>query len=218
MQRQTKEYTIANSITPVAVTSSTDATPIVVTATSHGLATGDMVVIFGHTTNVAANGIFKVVKVNANSFQLTDRHSGANVAGSGAGAGASGVMAALPKILLTSDFRSASFSLHTAGSASMTLKVALSHGKLDSDADANGDAPNFGATVADTNPYTYAAIVDLEDGSTVVEGDTGIVLAGTDVNKTYEVNTNLQKYLCIFPTAWTAGSYTIKMILSTDAQ
>lgn len=218
MQRQTKEYTIANSITPKAIASSTDATPIVVTATSHGFATGDLVIISGHTTNIAANGIYKVVKVTDNTFQLTNRHTGASIAGSGAGAGASGIATPLPRIILTPDFRNASFSLQSAGTASMTLKVALSHGLLASDADSHGDTPNFGATVADTNPYTFAGIVDLEDGSTVVEGDTGIVLAAADVNKTYEVNTNLQKYLCIFPTAWTAGSYTIKMVLSTDAQ
>lgn len=53
-----------------AITGATNATPIVVTATAHGLATGDSVVISGVLGNTGANGTFVITKVNANSFSL----------------------------------------------------------------------------------------------------------------------------------------------------
>jgi hypothetical protein len=52
------------------IASSTNATPIVVTINSHGYSSGDVVHIRSHTTNTSANGIWKVTKVNDNSFSL----------------------------------------------------------------------------------------------------------------------------------------------------
>lgn len=69
--------------------SSTNATPIVVTSTSHGFANGDLVVITGHTTNTAANGVWAVAGQAANTFQLTDPITGGNSVGNGVG-GATG--------------------------------------------------------------------------------------------------------------------------------
>lgn len=66
------------------VTGATNATPIVVTATSHGFANGDIVMIFGVLGNLAANGVFKIANVGANTFELTDPDTDANVGGSGA--------------------------------------------------------------------------------------------------------------------------------------
>lgn len=65
----------------VAVTSSTNASPIVVTATGHGLSDGDAVTISGHTGNLAANGAWVVLVNDANSFTLIGSE------GSGVGAG-----------------------------------------------------------------------------------------------------------------------------------
>jgi ribosomal protein S11 len=72
-----------------AIASSTNATPIVVTATAHGFANGDIVVIGGHATNTAANGVWRIANVAANTFELTDPVSGANAVGNGVG-GATG--------------------------------------------------------------------------------------------------------------------------------
>ncbi len=70
------------------VTSSTDATPIVVTLLAgHGFLVGDSVTIAGHTTNVAANGTFVLSAVGATTVTLTGS------VGSGAGAGAGGTIA-----------------------------------------------------------------------------------------------------------------------------
>lgn len=209
MSRDFKEYTIYNAVTPVAVTSSTDATPIVVTATSHGLVTGDLVVINGHTTNIAANGIFRITKTTANAFSLQNVDTGADVAGSGAGAGASGVMAVAPKIMLVSDFRNIVLTVQTSGSFNATFKIAGSLGLLASDQTKGMDRPNFGATQSKSNPYTFLQAIDL-DTAAAVNGATGITSAGTDLQKAYEVNVNGLKYLTVIPTAWTAGVITIK--------
>lgn len=71
------------------ISSSTNATPIVVTATAHGFANGDLVFIDGHATNTAANGLWAITGVAANTFNLTDYISGANSTGNGVG-GATG--------------------------------------------------------------------------------------------------------------------------------
>src|SRR5882757_7617926 len=71
------------------ITSSTNATPIVVTATAHGFTNGDLVFIDGHVTNTAANGFWKIANVAANTFELTNPVSAANAVGNGVG-GATG--------------------------------------------------------------------------------------------------------------------------------
>lgn len=53
------------------ITGATQATPIVVTATAHGRITGDYVQIAGVGGNTAANGLFKITVINANSFSLS---------------------------------------------------------------------------------------------------------------------------------------------------
>lgn len=67
------------------ITSSTNATPIEITATAHSLATGDVVHITGHTTNTNANGIWLVTYVSSTKFTLDGS------VGNGVG-GASGTM------------------------------------------------------------------------------------------------------------------------------
>lgn len=67
-----------------AITGATNATPIVVTATAHGFANGDIVICGQVGGNLAANGVWKIANVAANTFELTDPVSGSNVVGSGA--------------------------------------------------------------------------------------------------------------------------------------
>jgi hypothetical protein len=52
------------------IVSSTNASPIVVTATAHGLAAGDKVVVASHTTNTNANGTWVIGTVAANTLSL----------------------------------------------------------------------------------------------------------------------------------------------------
>lgn len=210
MPRNSQEYTIWDAVTPVAVTSSTDATPIVVTATAHGLATGDLVMINGHTTNIAANGIFKVTRLSSSTFSLQNYNTNANVAGTGAGAGSSGVMVVAPRILLVSSFRNIILSFVSSSSLNATIKLAGSLGKPASAVSSDGDdTPNFAATQSKSNPYQYVQILNL-DTAAAVNGATGITSAGSDLNTQYEVNINALKYFCPVLTAWSAGTFTLK--------
>ena len=55
----------------VAIASSTNATPIeITTATAHGYATGDTVIIGSHLVNTAANGTWTIIKTGASTFTL----------------------------------------------------------------------------------------------------------------------------------------------------
>ena len=218
MNPQKQEVTLYDAVTPVTVTSSTDTTvtPTVVTATAHGLNTGDRVLIYGHGTNVAANGIFKVVVVTSDTFQLWDEFNGVMVIGSGAGAGSGGVMVKAPPVLLVSDFRNVILQVGTSGTATTTLKVAGSVGKPASSY-ANGpryDYPNIGATVSPANPYTFLQLINL-DTAAAINGATGIVAGGADINNQYEVNINAMKYLTVIPISWTQGVITVKALLNT---
>lgn len=70
------------------ITSSTNATPVVVTtAVAHGFTTGDLVLIGGVATGLSANGIWTITAASGSVFSLTDPITGANVVGSGVGAG-----------------------------------------------------------------------------------------------------------------------------------
>jgi hypothetical protein len=53
------------------ITGATNATPIVITATAHGLANGDVVEIQGVGGNTAANGTWTIANVTTNTFSLT---------------------------------------------------------------------------------------------------------------------------------------------------
>lgn len=57
--------------TAVNIVSSTNATPIAVTATAHGYTSGDTVTIAGHTVNTNANGTWIITVTGANTFTLT---------------------------------------------------------------------------------------------------------------------------------------------------
>ncbi len=53
------------------ITNATNASPIVVTSASHGLANGQEVTIWGVVGNGAANGVWRVANVAANTFELS---------------------------------------------------------------------------------------------------------------------------------------------------
>lgn len=217
MYPQRQEVTLYDNVTPVAVTSSTDATPVVITATAHGYVTGQRVLIFGHTTNLAANGIYKVTVLSANTFSLQDEITGANVAGTGAGAGSGGITVPAPPVLRCVDYRNIVIQLDTAGTATMTLKGVGSQGKTASfSTPPRGGYPNIGATLGPANPYFFTNLINL-DSAASIPGSTGIALTATDVNNEYEVNTNAIQYFTLIPTSWTQGSISAKALATTNA-
>jgi hypothetical protein len=66
---------------PVAVTSSTAVNPSVVTTATHGLTTGDNVVIAGHLTNTAINGGWVVTVLTTTTFSVPVLGIGSGTAG-----------------------------------------------------------------------------------------------------------------------------------------
>lgn len=67
-----------------AITAASNATPIVITSTAHGFTNADLVYVNGVTGNLAANGFWKIANAAANTFELTDPVTAANVVGSAA--------------------------------------------------------------------------------------------------------------------------------------
>lgn len=217
MYPQRQEVTLYDNVTPVAVTSSTDATPVVVTATAHGFKTGQRIFISGHSTNIVANGISVAIVLTANTFSIQDEITGANVVGSGAGSGSGGYALLAPPVIRSVDYRNIVVQLDTAGTTTATFKGLGSQGKTGSFATPpRGGYPNMGATLGPANPYFFTNLINLDSAASLA-GSTGIALVATDVNNEYEVNTNAIQYFTFIPTSWTQGSFSAKALLTTNA-
>ena len=203
--KYTLKYTILDDAKTRAIATSTDAAPIVITASAaHGLDTGDIVSIFGHTTNTNANGVWTITKVTATTFSLDDSVK------LSAGAGADGTYtSAAPKNIFCEDATTIKFSFVTDGGAdcAVTVKAAISDSE---------DCPDFAKAQSATNQYDYVDIVDLEDNASI-DGDTGLTLAGADDSRNFEVNTNNARWFTITPTAGTEGEITIKATLTCES-
>ena len=79
--------------TPIVMTSSTDVTPpVILTASAHGLETGDSVILSGHATNISVNGQHFVTFVDATHFSI-QTFAGVNVTTTGGGIGTGGIIA-----------------------------------------------------------------------------------------------------------------------------
>lgn len=96
----------------------------------------------------------------------------------------------------------------TANSASCTIKCKIAYGSV---------APNFGAAASPTNNWSYAELIELGGDDANIPGSTGIVLTGTDICKSYEVNTNGFDYMTLDVTARAAGTITAKARLYNNA-
>ena len=141
----------------ILIVSSTNATPIVVTTTTHNLSNGDLVSITGHTTNTAANGIWKVAGVAATTFQLTNPVDGTNSVGNGVG-GATGSAVVLGGASSVGHFWS-DFSAGLVGAKQTILSPTVVNG------------------VADATDTTFTAISGNSVEAIMIFQDTGV--AGT---------------------------------------
>lgn len=75
-------FRVRSANVPVAVTAATNASPIVLTSTGHSLNTGDIISVSGVVGNTAANGVFTITKLDANTFSLNgSTGNGAYVSG-----------------------------------------------------------------------------------------------------------------------------------------
>lgn len=106
-------------------------------------------------------------------------------------------------VIYCDDYTHAIVSVNTASSANCTLKFAGS---------ISATAPDFAAAQSVSNSYDFVLIKDLEDSASI-DGDTGVVLAGTDDHRLFEVNINALRYLTARLTAISAGAVTVKVRL-----
>lgn len=222
MEREYKNIVLWNNVTPVAVASSTDVSPAVVTTSApHGYSNDQRVIVFGHSTNITVNGTFRVVVLSPTTFSLVDERTGRAINGAGGGAGSGGFTMVAAAVVYMKDYRNAVLQIGTKGTATLTAKMAISLGcptppTGDVSATFEPAMPNFGGTVdAATNPYTFAQIIPL-DTATPVNGGTGIVYAGADAIQNYEVNTNAVAFLNLIITAYTQGSISAILFLTNN--
>ena len=104
--------------------------------------------------------------------------------------------------ILVADYRHLVVSI-TPTAATATVKCA---GSI-----ANAE-PNFAGAVSATNEHDFIEMVDLEDQSNIIDGDTGVVFAGAITeSRMFEVNTNGLKWLTFNTTAISAGDLTIRI-------
>lgn len=89
----------------------------------------------------------------------------------------------------------------TSGSAQLTTKFQGSTME---------EPPAWGSAKSVANHFSYLQAIDLED-SLPVDGDDGVVLAGTDVVKHYELNVNGMKWFNAIVSGWSVGAVTVKV-------
>lgn len=210
--RESIERTILNAVQPVTISSSTNATPsVVTTSANHNFVTGQRVLIQGHTTNTAINGISTVTVLSPTTFSLQDEISlASNVAANGVG-GATGFCMTAPIVEHSGSFKSVTFEIDTSGTSTMVVSAAISNGKQIADASSpRWEYPNMGATISKTNSYSFSALRKLSTDA-VTSGVVGVTLAGADINDIFECQqVNGVKYFTVYPTSWTQGVITVK--------
>lgn len=204
MEREFKNQTMLSAGKVLAIGSSTDASPIVMSITGHGFSTGNKVTVYGHTTNVAANGSWTITKVNDNSFSL----DGSSGSGAGAG-GATGITAYFVEPMLVEDFRHLLISIASdgGGTADATIKCVGS---------IKDTVPDFAATRTVSNNFEFIQMIDKQSSGSGLSGDTGVVFSGADDYRIFEVNTNGMKWLSFLPVSGTSGTYTIKSLVLNE--
>jgi len=190
-------YQVLNLWKVRAITSSTNATPIVVTAASHWFSTWDRVRINWHATNTAANGTWTVTRVDANSFSLDDSVWNWVWAWTW-------VYANSPKDIFCRDYKNVVVTIATDwwGDAAMTLKLAWYTAAI------WGSLPDVAKAQSATNMYDFIQMIDYEDNNPT-DWDTWFIVATADDYRQYMANVETLDYITVLHTAWTAGEVSV---------
>ena len=164
----------------ILVSSSTNATPIVVTTVTHNLSNGDLVSIIGHTTNTAANGVWKVAGVTGTTFQLTNPVDGTNSTGNGVG-GATGSAVVLGGVSTVGKFYS-DFVASLVGAKQSLAGITATDGVFDANdvtfTSISGNSVEAIVIFQDTGSNATSTMVALIDGHFIVTADATLT-AGT---------------------------------------
>jgi len=196
MSRDVKSYTLFDAAAPRAIASSTNTSPIEITmAGPHGYSTGDKVSINGHLVNTNANGSWPVTVISPTEISLDGS------TGNGVGV-ATGTLAIRSKVILCADFKDAilAFDSDGGGDADMTIKIVGSIQKT---------PPDFAEPKGPDNQYEFIQVMDMQN-SVAVDGDDGIVLAASDVNRLFEVNVNGLQWISLVIPEGVEGEITVK--------
>lgn len=179
---------MGSAVAGIVVSSSTNATPIVVTlAAGHGLKNGDRLAIAGVTGNTNANGEWTLSNVGATTATL--------VGSSGNGTHGGTVRAAVI-MDATPHMRGHSAALHLGGNLVGTVDIEA----YESYADFAAGANNAGATA----PVLTPSLGTASAGSTSTPAKTTITAAATNAGFAAEVK--LARYMRAVATAYTSGT------------
>ena len=203
----------------------TAATTDIITANSHGLKNGDMVVLTTTTTlpaGLATSTVYWVMEAATNTFKLSatpvvnytsgtgPRPLSVDITGTGTGTHTF-TMHDIGRNIYVEEFRHCILSLDGDSSANMTVKFQGSIGKSTT----SDDVPDFSATQTYLNQWEYINSIDLQSASAIT-GDTGVAQAGTSDHRLFELNINGLKWINAIVTAWSAGGTTIRVRLFND--
>lgn len=175
------------------ISSSTNATPIVVTSTGHGFSTGQIVTISGHLVNTAANGTWAVTVLTADTFSILA--TGVGVGGATGTATYTGSVAGGTAITTTGAspiyFSGTPYDDYyaivtitragTVGTAGIVFTVSLDAGRTTGPAIVLGTATTY--AIANTG-----LTVNFTSADTVAVGDTGRVATSAPAWGTSDVS------------------------------
>lgn len=99
------------------------------------------------------------------------------------------------------NYKTVNLTLTASGTPTGTVKFFVS----DSDT-----APDVLSAASETNPWVYAAAVDIQSGS-VIPGNTGVAFVGTGSTNLYTINVDGMRWVGAQVTSYTAGTYTVLM-------
>lgn len=109
-------------------------------------------------------------------------------------------------VLDVSNYKAVEVQVRTTGNTTATIKFAFSMSMT---------KPDFTKSPSYTNPYDFAQLSWLNNDSSFT-GANGIVLAGTDIIRIYEVNTNFIRWICPIVSGYSAGTITVETDCAND--
>ncbi len=166
-----------------AITGATNATPIVITQTSHGYTTGDIVIIFSVGGNTAANNTWKITTVNSNSYSLQSVLDG-TTSSVGNGAYTSGGRAVCIGPSAAGDYWD-DFNGCVLGTPQTLTTPTLTNGVLDADdpsfTSVTGNAAQAFAIYKDTGTASTSRMIYICDGKFMAIANTTAASSATSI-------------------------------------
>jgi len=113
------------------------------------------------------------------------------------------------KSVYVQNFRDINVSISTSDSANGTIKFYIS---------LNEESPTFSSAAAVDNEYDTIEILDLQDQSSAIAGDTGVAFSGTDDVRNFSVNCDGGGWVTAKLSSRSAGKFTVKAAISNQTK